>query len=269
MFKTCSILAIFVALASFLWPGPAAAQPFPQGNYSALRDVGKAEVLEVISPQTMKLSNGDIIHLSGVYFTDDTPHHAGPFAVTALKVLKDMIEGETVLIYQTKKKDWGRTNRMGHTLAHIVRQKDKAWVQGTLVGLGLAQVQTSLRNPEMAAQLYALEKAARKDKTGIWAETQVLTPESAPEHINSFQIVEGAVESAALKKNRIYLNFGNNWRDDFTVSISPEDRRAFSKKGVNPFDWNGKKIRVRGWLEDYNGAYIEIDHPEAIEILSE
>ncbi len=269
MFKFKLILAIFALLASFLCLPTASAQPFPEGNYAELRQMDKAEVLEVISPQTMKLSNGDIIHLSAVHFIDDTPGHTGPFAVTALNVLKDMLEGETVLVYQTKKKDWGRTNRMGHVLAHIVRQKDNAWVQGTLVGLGLAQVQTSLRTPEMAAQLYALEKAARKNKTGIWAQdAKILAPENIGEYINSFQIVEGVIESAALKKNRIYLNFGKNWRDDFTVSIPPENRRAFSKAGINPFDWNGKKIRVRGWVEDYNGPYIEIDHPEAIEMLS-
>ncbi len=269
MFKTRPILVIFSALANLLWFSPALAQPFPEGNYSDLRETGKAEVLEVISPLTMKLSNGDIAHLNSLHLVDNTPEHAGPFAVTALNILKDMLEGETVLIYQAKKKDWGRTNRMGHTLAHLAREKDKAWVQGTLVGLGLAQVQTTKRNPEMAAQLYALEKHARKEKLGIWAkDAKIISPDEAPEHINSFQIVEGTIESAALKKNRVYLNFGRNWRDDFTVSVAPEDRRAFSAKGLNPFEWSGKKIRVRGWIEDYNGAYIEIDHPEAIELLS-
>jgi hypothetical protein len=270
MFKIKLILAILVSLASFLWLSPAGAQPFPKGNFKELHETGKADVLEVISPQTMKLSNGDIIHLVGLHFTDDTPQDAGPFALTALKILKDMLEGETVLIYQTRQKDRGRTNRMGHVLAHIVRQKDMAWAQGTLAGLGLAQVQTSLRNPEMAAQLYALERYARKEKLGIWAkDAQVLTPEGAKDYVNSFQIVEGVIESAALKKNRVYLNFGNSWRDDFTVSIPPAHRREFSKAGLNPFDWNGQRVRVRGWVEDYNGPYIEIDHPAAIELLSE
>jgi len=120
----------------------------------------------------------------------------------------------------------------------------------------------------MAEQLYALEAEARKDKIGIWAEeSAILTPEEAERHINSFQIVKGRVRSAAIKQNRIYLNFGHNWRTDFTVSIAPEDRKFFSKAGYNPLEWNGRDVRVRGWIEDYNGAYIEINHPTAIEIM--
>jgi len=67
----------------------------------------------------------------------------------------------------------------------------------------------------------------------------------------------------------VYLNFGKNWRDDFTVSIAPENKRVFSKQSINPLEWNGKILRVRGWVEDYNGAYIEIDHPQAVEVLKQ
>jgi len=274
--KTKSILVFFAVFASFLYiihvqafaQDAEADTSFPQGNFSALRDMGKADVLEVITPYTIKLNNGDIIRLSGLHMTDYTADHAGPFALTALKIMKDMLEDESVTIYQTTRKDWGRKNRMGHTLAHLVRNKDNAWAQGTLVGLGLAQVKTSQRNPEMAEQLYALEKAARLDKTGIWAnEKLVLSVEDTTNHINSFQIVKGVVQSAALKKNRVYLNFGKNWRDDFTITIAPEDKRFFTKAGHNPLDWNGKKIRVRGWIEDYNGPNIEINHPQSLEVL--
>ena len=178
-----------------------------------------------------------------------------------------MMEGEDVLIYQTKNSKLGRTNRMGHQLAHIVRAKDDAWAQGTLIGLGLVQVKTTQRNAEMAEQMYALEQYARTEKAGLWHDYEILSPDNAADSLNSFQIVEGKIASAALKKNRTYLNFGRNWRDDFTVSIAPENRKAFSKSQINPLDWNGKTVRVRGWVEDYNGALIEIDHPQAIEIL--
>ena len=270
MSKYRHILVILAVLASFLWVAPVTAEsPFPQGNFEALKETGTAQVLEVISPLTMKLDNGDIVRLSSLHLTDYTPDNAGPFALTALKILKDMLEGQVVVIYQTNNKDLGRTNRMGHALAHIVRKSDGAWAQGILVGLGLAQVKTSQRNMEMAAQLYALENAARKNKDGIWAEdTVILDHMDSGKYLNSFQIVEGTIESAALKKNRVYLNFGRNWRDDFTVSIAPEDKRVFNKAGINPLEWNGKRVRVRGWVDDYNGPYIEIDHPEAIEILT-
>jgi len=158
------ILVLFLYFSSALFPIRLSAQSLPQGDFSELRETGTAQVLQVITPLTLKLSNGDIIRLSGLHLTDYTPDNAGPFALTALKVLQDMLEGENVRIYQTKKKDVGRTNRMGHKLAHLVRKRDGVWAQGTLIGLGLAQVKTSQRTPEMAAQLYALETAARTEK---------------------------------------------------------------------------------------------------------
>jgi micrococcal nuclease len=61
-----------------------------------------------------------------------------------------------------------------------------------------------------------------KDKAGIWENySKVLPPEEAEAHEGSFQIVEGRIESAALKQNRIYLNFGKDWKTDFTISIAP------------------------------------------------
>ena len=274
LFKNCHILVFFLLLANFfsisLAQGQEAA-PLAANDFSVLKKTGEAQVLEVISPLTVKLSNGDIAFLPGVHFPDYdyTAERTGPFALTAMKVLQDMLEGKKVEIYQTPKKDWGRTNRMGHALAHLVRSDSGLWAQGMLIRLGLAQVKTSQRNPEMAAQLYALEAEARHEKIGIWENDDViLSPEDALKHLNSFQIVEGVIQSAAMKKNRVYLNFGGNWRNDFTVSIAPEDRRIFSKAEINPLDWNGAHVRVRGWVEEYNGAYIEIDHPEALEILS-
>ncbi len=211
------------------------------------------------------------MRLTGIDLPDYRPGEPGDFSLAALSVLRDMLEGQSVTLYQTREKDRGRMNRMGHMLAHIVRDEDGAWVQGTLLTLGLARVQTLSYNPEMAAQMLALEKAARTDKIGIWGDSRfaVLTPETATEHIGSFQIVEGNIYAAALNKNRLFLNFGQNWRDDFTVMLSTEAKRQLEKQGLDPMNWGGRKIRVRGWLESYNGPFIEADHAQVIELLNE
>lgn len=263
-------------LFSFLLSGATLAQEKPQnlnlptGDFSELSRAGVATVAKVIDPQTLQLDDGSLIGVIGLHFPDLQVYTTGDFALTAQKILKDMLEGESVMLYQTKTGDWGRVNRMGHKLMHIERQSDKVWVQGALLALGLAQVKTGQRNPEMAAQMYALETKARASKIGIWEDghSAVITPEETPEHLNSFQIVEGRVESVATRNNRTYVNFGKDWRTDFTVSITSGDRRRFLKAVVNPMDWGGKTIRVRGWIDEYNGPYIQITHPEAVEILS-
>jgi micrococcal nuclease len=239
----------------------------PPGDFSELRRTGMVNVKAVIDPQTIQLEDGHIVRLTGIDFPDFNPDEPGDFSLTAMQILRDMLVGKTVLLYQTVNREEGRINRMGQDIAQIQRESDKVWVQGTLLSLGLARVRTAQRNPEMAQQMYDLELAAMKDKAGIWENySKVLPPEEAEAHEGSFQIVEGRIESAALKQNRIYLNFGKDWKTDFTISIAPEDKRAFSKQNLDPLQWNGKQVRVRGWIESYNGPYMQISHPAAIEV---
>lgn len=248
-----------------------------QGDFMALKRTGEAEIVEVVNPLTVLLSTGKVARLAGIDIPDYHPENAGHLSVTARDILRDMLGGQRASIYQTRKKDTGRVNRMGHEIVHLERHKDKAWAQGVLVSLGLARARTSKRNPEMAAQLLALESAARNEKSGLWGEERygILTPEDlqdeerAGELSGAFVIVEGVIQSVSLKQNRIYMNFGKNWRSDFTVSIAPQDKRSFSKAQLDPLGWGGKRVRVRGILKSINGPYIEIDHPEALEFPDE
>lgn len=266
------ILIYFLLLTS-LFITPALAQDnapaLPQADFSALKRTDTAEVINVIDPQTLQLHDGRFVRLSGLDFPDLNVHEAGDFSLTAMKILQDMLVNQGVNLYQTKKDDTGRLNRMGQHIAHIERTADGAWVQGTLIGLGLARVRTTQRTPEMAEAMYALEKQARNSGAGIWGDERykVITPEEAGNHLDSMQIVEGHIEATALNNNRLFLNFGKDWRSDFTVSIAPSDKRLFSKIGLDPLSWGGKRVRVRGWVREYNGPYIEINHPQAIELL--
>ncbi len=260
---------LIVILALNMGRSYAEESPSPSAHFDTLRLTGTSKVKEVIDPLTVTLKDGKIVRLSGLDIPDFDPYEPGDYAVEAREKLRETLEGKEVHIYQTKNRDIGRTNRMGHELAHLEIKDSKIWVQGMLLEEGLARVRTTQRNREMAQQMYTLEMEARKKEIGLWGLTghPVLTPEMAAERIGSYQIVEGRVASAAVVKNKIFLNFGSDWRKDFTVSIPSSARRLFSKDGIDPLQWNKKKIRARGWLESWNGPYIEIDHPERIEVL--
>ncbi len=241
----------------------------PRQDFKPLKLTGTADVIKVIDPQTILLHDGRIIRLSSLYFPDLSIDNSGDLSVLAKNILNDMLLGKTVQIYQSPDKNWGRMNRMGHDIAHLVRQPDQSWVQGVLLSLGLAQVQTTQRTPELEDRMYELETNARAEKIGVWEKDNfnIRTPDDAESYMDSFQIVEGTIASVALKNNRVYLNFGTDWRKDFTVSISSANKQLFIKQGYDPFKWNKKTVRVRGWIRDYNGPFMEIDHPQAIELI--
>jgi len=83
----------------------------------------------------------------------------------------------------------------------------------------------------------------------------------------SFQLVEGTVRSVGKVSQWTILNFDTDWRKDFTVAIRAEDRRNFQGSDMALEELEGKEVRVRGWIERWNGPVIKATHPEQIEIL--
>ena len=72
---------------------------------------------------------------------------------------------------------------------------------------------------------------------------------------------------AAVVRGRGYLNFGTDWKTDFTVVVPPDAVRLFRREGVDIPSFQGRTVRVRGWLRWYNGPQMEVTHPEQIEVL--
>lgn len=241
----------------------------PSGDFSELRKTGVSRVLEAINPLTIRLEDGRFIHLAGLDIPDLDFYDPGDLSVTAVEILNDFLVGREVVIYQTKSKDAGRINRMGHHIAHLVRLDKDVWVQGMILKLGLARVRTTKYNPEMASQMLTHEKYARQRKDGLWENKSysILPPAQAERKIGSYQVIEGVVQNVSRQKNTLFLNFGKNWRTDFTISLTSSNLRSFTSNKMDPQSWNGKRVRVRGWIESWNGPHIKIDHPERFELL--
>ncbi len=85
-----------------------------------------------------------------------------------------------------------------------------------------------------------------------------------PQDVGTFQLVEGTVLDVAMVGGRTYINFGPDWKTDFTVTIEARDRKLFPAGALEPEALRGRKIRVRGFIERLNGPMIAVTHPEAI-----
>ena len=133
----------------------------------------------------------------------------------------------------------------------------------------MARVYSFADNRSLVEEMLGLEKAARAARRGIWAHPfyRVISERDAMRYLSTFQLIEGRVLRVAVVRGRAYLNFGKDWRTDFTISIAPKNRRLFRKAGVDVTGYEGRMVRVRGWLRSFNGPLVEATHPEQIEVL--
>ena len=138
-----------------------------------------------------------------------------------------------------------------------------------LVASGIAIVYPN-NNITNNIKLLALEKSARTKNIGVWNIDKYKIKEADGidgKYIESFQLVKGKVIDLTLKNRNLYLNFGDNWKNDFTVKIPTNYLRLFNQADMFPKEWINKHIIVRGWLEEYNGPMITVTHYSQIQLL--
>jgi len=258
--------ALFFALL-LLWALPARA-------LEGLHPGGEAVVASVVDGDTVVLDRpidgATQVRLTGI----QAPKLAlgrknfkdWPLAAAAKKELEAMILGRRVGLFHGPQ----RMDRHGRLLAHLVAP-DGTWLQGEMLNRGLARVYTFADNRDRAAEMYRLEAAARDARRGIWTHPfyaiRGTDPQSLVKDRDTFQVVEGRIQGATVARGVLYLNFGANWRDDFTARVGKDALKLFRDAGLEPEVFQGRRVRLRGWLHDRNGPMIDLSHPEQIEVL--
>ena len=168
-------------------------------------------------------------------------------------------------------------DRYGRALAQIytlnAEGKRDLWIQEEMVRLGLARVYTWPDTWQDSRALYEAEKKARQSKRGIWGNPYyaIRTPEPnmLAQDVDSFQLVEGVITSAADVRGTIYLNFGADYKTDFTIVVAKKNRRNLERSGLDIMSLEGAKVRIRGWIELQNGPMIWLDDVNRLEILDD
>lgn len=261
-----AILARAVALIVLLfqpWSGQAAGDQ-PRG----LAEGATATVVEVIDGDTVVLDTGGEVRLVGIQAPKlplNRPNFKEwPLAREAKEELEKLVLNRRV----TLSHGGARGDRHGRTLAHL-RTDDGTWVQGEMLGRGLARVYTFPDNRAAASEMLDREAAAREARRGIWAlgyyRVQEADGKVGPP--DTYQLVEGTVRQIADVRGRVFLNFGEDYRKDFTATVAPKDARTFSASGLDIKALEGRKLRLRGWLYERNGPAMDLTHPEQVEVL--
>ena len=121
-----------------------------------------------------------------------------------------------------------------------------------------------------AKRLLALEAAARLARRGGWSDpgffVAVARPDALSSQFGHFVIFQGIVRSVGTRRDRTYIDFGGQWRNDVTVEITANRRRYFGGETALE-DLAGKSVRVRGFLQEKAGPMISARHPAQIEVL--
>ncbi|MFN4354301.1 thermonuclease family protein [Parvibaculum sp.] len=239
----------------------------------------------VVDGDTLLLDDGREVRLKGIQAPKlplgRSNFTAWPLADEAKARLEELANGASAQL----RYGGARGDRHGRILAHVFvpQAGQRVWLQQAMLDQGLARVYTFKDNRACAALLLEVERGARAARRGIWSEPFYAIRGAADVDglnrlLGRFEIVEGTVQSAALVRGRLYLNFGEDYRSDFTVTVGERDIRIFLQDGhwASLFQGgeersrsleglNGKTVRVRGWLARNNGPEIVVTHPEQIE----
>jgi micrococcal nuclease len=243
-------------------------------------DGGAGIVTEIQEGETLILEDGRTVRPAGILGPKRARGGPASEARTEMeKVLSDLALGKKVTLRLGERK----RDRYGRLLAQITvnRDDETIWLQERLIAEGLTRVISFPENRLCTTELLAKEEEARRAQKGLWKTGFFAIRSADGEDVlsrlaQSYEIVEGEVRNVADVKGRTYVNFGDNWRKDFTAFISPQTAKMFGgAPATGPmasFDaaaLKGKRIRVRGWLKNFNGPSITVTHPEQIEILEQ
>lgn len=213
---------------------------------------------------TFLLESGEVVRLAGLR----VPLGDEALAAEARALLDALVRGQDVLL----RHDAERQDRRGRVLAHVYGGAgEPVWAQAAMLSSGLAMVETTPKTASMASEMLAAEDEARRAGKGLWALPEYAPrapdPHALAQELDTFRIVEGVVADAAETRDFLYLNFGLDYRTDFTVSIAARDLDEVREARLEPLDLEGARIRVRGYLHAVNGPMIDVDHAAQIEVL--
>lgn len=231
-------------------------------------------VTRILDSETIALDDGSEVRLVNALAPRPPDLAADAEAVAAWEpataaraALEALVAGRSVALLFSGR----RTDRYGRLLAHV-RLADSPGagsVQERLVAAGHARVYALPGSTACIARLLALESEARAARRASWAHAAYqIRDAAAPRELirfrDTFQLVEGVARRVTDVRGHLYVNFGADWRTDFTAHLAPPVRRGLV---VSPgaADLDGRRVRVRGWIEWRNGPFIDLHDAALLE----
>ena len=224
------------------------------------------DVIKAVSARgELTLASGRIIRLLDIRLPSDGDE-ARPLAW-----LQSLVgRGVRVAVIAARADRWGRS--AGDVA--VLEEPAPIDIAELLVDEGFAMVDAGDRPLLCRPELLAQEQRARTRRRGLWASGRH-GPVAAADLtrlrplIGQFALVEGVVRSVGERRERTYLNFGRDWKQDLTITIPKRTWAIMRERGLSAEALKGRRVRARGVLEEWQGVAVEITAADMLEVLGQ
>jgi len=207
------------------------------------------------------MKNGDKVRYIGI----DTPEFGSPLFIEVKERNSSLVSGKKVRLEICPEE---RSDPYGRLLAFVyVNEK---MVNSILLKEGLA---TTLIIPPcgliVEEEFKRVELEAINSRVGLWTdESKPISHLEAGRYLGKIKRVSGKIISTYYSGKALFLNYGDDYKRDFTVVIFTEDLDSFTKAGIDPENfYNNKESIVTGRIKAFNGPEIVVRGPEQIKIV--
>jgi endonuclease YncB( thermonuclease family) len=205
--------------------------------------------------------------LTDIVAPSSSPLHgrSEPGADISLRALQELLVAHAPLPGARSPLDrWGRA--MGPAL-FVGADGRQLSLQIALLEAGAARVSPQSDDDALLDAYYAAEETARAARRGIWAlATYAIRDVSDERGANGFQIYRGAIRSTDERRDRVYFNFGDDFRTDVTATVTKSAFRRWRRRDLFP-SFAGMSVEVRGLVEWINGPSILLRHERQLRFL--
>jgi micrococcal nuclease len=224
-------------------------------------------VVRVLDGETFVLDDGSEVRLAGVLAARGRDAGVGdsewPAAQAGKVALQALLDGQTVVLgyHGTMRRD--RQNR--HVAqVFVVDGGKETWVQGHMLRIGHARATQQRDARGCAEDLLAHEHVARDAGLGVWSiaayQTRLAQRTRDLEGMTArFAVLAGRIAWVAEGREATALGFtpartrGVSGRRGVVVMIDPRDRDLLGALGGDAKALEGRRVEVRGWLEQRLG----------------
>ena len=214
----------------------------------------------------LRLTDGRVLRQASIHVPQVKTSDAlwRPRLSETLAVSRELLVGEPLELTSPSP----YRDRVGRIVTRL-RRIDGVDPAHELLRRGLAVFRPDLGSAPDASRLASLERQAREARRGLWrlADPPIEAHWNAQRLVGSYGIVWGRALRVAEARRYHYVNFGDQWREDFTIRVPNKALRRLAKSDFEIMKLEGRKIEARGWVFEENGPMIEMTNRNAVEIV--